>query len=329
MENLVSICIPVFNGEAFLSESLQSVIHQDYPSLEIIIVDDGSSDGSLAIAADYAKKDNRIRIEKNPGTLGLVQNWNKCIRLSSGQWFKLHFQDDLMEPYCISEMLNFALQHDASLVLSDRTYLYEKGIDKGHRHLFETRLKKLDVYIDHTRLVSVEEIADIFTGDFLGYNFLGEPIVGLLNKKCITRYGEYDTNFLQVSDFEFWLRVSLNEGLGYIKKPLTKFRVHDSSQTSRNSKKNRSKKSVSTQMTDRIHLGLKIAKNDTYLTYRQHVKKVHATTIEQLLSRKFTKYIAATGYFTSKRLFGPEILAYFKHNPLTLLKAFYHDVARL
>lgn len=329
MKSLVSICIPVFNGAAFLSESLESVISQSYQFLDIIIVDDGSSDSSLTIAEDYAKKDDRIRVIKNPRNLGLVQNWNRCIELVSGDWFKLHFQDDIMEPNCISDMLEFAIHNNIGLVLSDRKYFYESEVNEKQKDFYERRLKKLDANIERTRFVAPEEIAEIFTENFLGANFLGEPIVGLLKKDRIAKYGDYDPQLSQICDFEFWLRISLNEGLGFVKKPLTQFRVHGSSQTVRNAKDKKSKKSVSLRVIDRIHLGLKIMKSDFYLTYRLYVKNTCGTTIEKLVVSKFTEYIVSIGYFKSKKLFGPEILAYFSYRPFTFLKALYNDMARL
>lgn len=323
-EKLVSICIPVFNGEKFLSDSLESVIYQSYPFIEIIIVDDCSTDSSLAIAEKYSNRDERIRVIRNTRTLGLVQNWNNCISHASGKWLKLHFQDDLMQPECISEMMEFASQYDVTLILSDREYFYEEGVSASKKAILEERLKRLDAYVDQTRLVSVAEIADIFTNDFLGLNFLGEPIIGLFKKELVAKYGVYDTNLAQISDFEYWLRISLNEDTGFIKKPLSKFRVHGASESSRNSSDNHK---VSPWMLDRIRLGLKILQNQYYKKYRDYLKRRNYP-IEKLVTSKFTKYVVSTGYFKSRRIFGPEVLSYFNHRPWNLIMAIYHDIVR-
>ena len=83
---LVSICIPVYNGEKYLAQALESCIGQTYPNVEIIVCDDRSSDNSLEVIA--ALSSPLIRIHQNEKNLGLVGNWKKCIEMAKGEWIK-------------------------------------------------------------------------------------------------------------------------------------------------------------------------------------------------------------------------------------------------
>ncbi|MBK2255832.1 glycosyltransferase family 2 protein [Francisella philomiragia] len=102
---LVSVIIPIYNVEQFLSRCLDSVINQTYKNLEIILVNDGSSDNSLEICEDYAKKDNRIKIvNKNNGGLSSARNAGLDICkgkyisfIDSDDWVSLDYIDILYE----------------------------------------------------------------------------------------------------------------------------------------------------------------------------------------------------------------------------------------
>ena len=85
---LVSICIPTYNGEAFIAEAIQSAIAQTYPNIEIIVSDDGSADKTVAIAQSFQSQtsaDFRIVLHRN---YGLSQNWNFCISQTKGEYIK-------------------------------------------------------------------------------------------------------------------------------------------------------------------------------------------------------------------------------------------------
>ena len=90
----VSICLPVYNGERFLREAIESVLAQTYEDYELLISDDLSQDSSLEIAHSYAKRDTRIIVSSNPKNLGLFANYNACQKLASGKYIKPFAQDD-------------------------------------------------------------------------------------------------------------------------------------------------------------------------------------------------------------------------------------------
>ena len=85
----VSICLPVYNGETFIGEAIESVLAQTFDDYELLISDDGSEDSSLEIAHGYAKRDKRISAWKNPRNLGLFANYNACMNQARGKFINL------------------------------------------------------------------------------------------------------------------------------------------------------------------------------------------------------------------------------------------------
>ena len=82
---LVSVVVPVYNMEAFLPETLDSILASDYPNFEVVVVDDGSKDASYRIACDYAKKDQRVRAYTQPNG-GACAARNRAARLAKGEF---------------------------------------------------------------------------------------------------------------------------------------------------------------------------------------------------------------------------------------------------
>src|ERR1051325_8445652 len=97
----VSVCVPTYNGSAYVGDCLRSIQAQTFDDFEILVVDDDSDDQTWEIVAQYGKADARIRSVTNPRRLGLVGNWNRCVELSRGEWIKFVFQDDVLKRNCL------------------------------------------------------------------------------------------------------------------------------------------------------------------------------------------------------------------------------------
>ncbi|MGZ3776193.1 MAG: glycosyltransferase [Mucilaginibacter sp.] len=97
MEPLVSIALCTYDGEKFLAKQLDSILAQDYKNIEIIAVDDCSDDNTPQILKDYALKDKRLRVYVNDQNMGHTLNFEKAIKLCSGEFIALADQDDLWE----------------------------------------------------------------------------------------------------------------------------------------------------------------------------------------------------------------------------------------
>lgn len=122
---LVSIAVCTYNGEKYLREQLDSLIHQTYQNLEIIVVDDRSSDRTMEILSVYAKEDKRIKIFQNEHNLGFVQNFSKALTLCAGDCIALADQDDIWKLDKIEIFLREIQEH--TLIYSDAILIDQDG----------------------------------------------------------------------------------------------------------------------------------------------------------------------------------------------------------
>jgi glycosyltransferase involved in cell wall biosynthesis len=114
----VSIGMPVYNGERFIHEALDSILAQTYPYFELIISDNASSDGTAEICRDYATRDGRIRYHRNEKNLGLSRNFNCVFEMSSGKYFKWAAHDDRLAPEFLAKCVD-ALDRNPLIVLCE------------------------------------------------------------------------------------------------------------------------------------------------------------------------------------------------------------------
>lgn len=128
---LVSIGVPVFNGERELDRCLDGLLRQDYPNLEIIISDNASTDGTQAICERYAQADRRIQYVRADRNNGSYWNFNKVFELSSGTYFMWAAHDDAREPTFVSLCVS-QLEHNLDAVLcQSHTAVWIEGHDKA------------------------------------------------------------------------------------------------------------------------------------------------------------------------------------------------------
>ena len=125
-EQLVSICIPTYNGAKFIAEAMESAIAQTYDNLEIIVSDDASKDDTLKIIESYKDKtDIPIHIFHHQPK-GIGANWNNCIKKSKGDYIKFLFQDDVLMPTCVERMVKMAINNDnVGLVYCKREIIFD------------------------------------------------------------------------------------------------------------------------------------------------------------------------------------------------------------
>jgi len=117
VEDLVSIIIPVYNGEMYLKETLTSCLNQSYSNIEILIVDDSSTDNSAAIAQEIGKEDSRIRYYRHEKNKGFCNNVNDGAARSNGDYILILGQDDMLPGNHIKSMLSvFENNKDIAMV---------------------------------------------------------------------------------------------------------------------------------------------------------------------------------------------------------------------
>jgi len=107
MDPLVSILIPVYNREKYILETIDSAINQSYRNIEVIVVDNCSTDGTWQILNEMASTDDRIKIYQNAENIGPVKNWKKCIEYSNGEYSKILWSDDVIASSFIEKTLPY------------------------------------------------------------------------------------------------------------------------------------------------------------------------------------------------------------------------------
>lgn len=148
MRSLISVIIPVYNAEKHLKKSIESVINQSYSNLEIILINDGSIDGSADICKQYLTKDNRIVfIDKE--NEGVSKSRNLGIEISHGQYLMFVDSDDYIDEYYIQEMLNYLVEKKFDVIVSGMKLVNEKGT-----------LKSQNLYLKENSQISFDQIIE-------------------------------------------------------------------------------------------------------------------------------------------------------------------------
>lgn len=219
----LTVCIPTYNYAHFLPEAIESVLNQSFADFELVIVDDCSTDDTAAIIRDYAARDGRIRFSINQRNLGMVENWNLCLRHAGGEYIKFVFGDDLLtSPDALKKMVALMdSDSSVSLVASAR-----KLIDPSSRVIkTESRFRKTMIMpgVDVIRRCLLEQ-----------KNLIGEPTVVMFRKKNAVR--GFKENYRQLVDMEMWFYLLEQGRFAYINEPVCAFRRHPAQQTELNSR---------------------------------------------------------------------------------------------
>jgi len=110
--DLISILIPVYNREKFIKETVSCAQNQTYENIEIVIVDNQSTDNTWTILKDMAKNDLRIKLFQNRENIGPVRNWKRCIDEAKGKYGKILWSDDLIAHDFLEKTIHFFIDHD-------------------------------------------------------------------------------------------------------------------------------------------------------------------------------------------------------------------------
>lgn len=205
----VSVILTTFNREYFFTEAIESILEQDYPNLEIIISDDGSSDNTFAFACEYAHEHPHIKVVQNAHSKGSAGNRNNGLDYASGDLVLLLDDDDLLFKEAISQMVEAYLQFNkhygiilANCTRSDDGFLSGKGINE-------------------TREVSFKEV--------LCGKLEGEFITLFERKLLGTR--RFNENLKRGNMGLLWLRMHRQSPCFYLHRPLKFYRIHAESLT--------------------------------------------------------------------------------------------------
>jgi len=209
---LVSVCIPVYNGEKYIKETIQSVISQRYDNIEIIVQDNASTDATWNILKDLAQTCPQLSLKRNERNEGMAPNWNLAINRACGDYIMLLSADDLLAPGFLTACLKVIQNASVDIVTTDH-FLLRKG-------------------------VKVKRKISVAQGDYR--NFAGTVLLlnpfsinfSLFKKETITRLkreGRLFSESFFTCDYDLWIRAALSGiNVHYIEQPLGTYRVHES-----------------------------------------------------------------------------------------------------
>ena len=205
MEPLVSIVVPVYNQGQYLDEALQSLLGQTYRNIEIIVLDDGSSDTTPEVLKKYT---GRLYWESQPN-MGQSSTLNKGWQMAKGEFLSYLSGDDALLPDAIATSVDY-LARNPSAVL---TYCDFHLIDPDSRVIRQVMTPDFDFHRMITDVVCPPGPGPLF------------------RRGAFEKAGLWDAQFRQMPDYEYWLRLGLQGDFVRIPRVLAKFRVHESSQT--------------------------------------------------------------------------------------------------
>ena len=188
---LVSVITVVFNGRSYLEGCLESVLHQDYPNLEHIVVDGGSADGTLDILHRY---EDRIAFWKSEPDHGIYDAWNKGLREARGEWICFLGVDDEFLPGAVSAYMTLANRHpEADYLSSQVRWVHPSGYERT--------------------------IGGPWTWQQFSRYMCTAHVGSMHRRRLYDRLGSYDTSYRIVADYELLLRA--REGLNAAYTPVT------------------------------------------------------------------------------------------------------------
>lgn len=202
---LVSIVIPAYNHAGFLSQAIESVLAQDYPHIELIVLDDGSTDATPQVLAQYTER----LFWETQENLGQAATLNKGWLMGRGDILGYLSADDVLRPGCTRAAVE-VLEAHPDVVL---TYSDFELIDPRSRPIRTVRAEEFD----YRRMV---------------VDFVCAPGPGVFfRRSAFKAAGGWDSALRQMPDYEYWLRLGLLGEFRRIPRTLAAFRVHESSST--------------------------------------------------------------------------------------------------
>jgi glycosyltransferase involved in cell wall biosynthesis len=210
---LVSIIIPVFNGANYLEEAIESALNQDYPSIEILVVNDGSEDEGQTLAILEGYKDKVRVFNKENG--GVASALNLGIRNMEGEFFSWLSHDDLYYPNKVSEEYRaYQSQRRKNVIIYSDYLVFSPENPAGY----------------------LEEMSKIASDSFRYWLLTKSQLNGctlFIPKSAFDDCGDFDETLKTTQDYDMWFRMSKKYDFVYLNECLVKFRVHANQDSSK------------------------------------------------------------------------------------------------
>lgn len=208
---MISFIIATYNGEKYLRDTVKSALGQKNCEVEVIIIDDGSSDNSVDVACQLEKEDCRVHAYKNDTNIGFCKTVNRWVRIALGDFIVVLDQDDILaENHCENALKLF--DDDTVIVFNDHYLINSEG------EIFDT-----DTHCLHR---------DILLQDLISSNKI--PVPGLMMKKeSLVQVGGYPElkEFPNYGEYNTWIRMALIGKIKFCKDNIAFYRRHESNMT--------------------------------------------------------------------------------------------------
>lgn len=221
MQPLVSVVVPVFNGMPHLQACIDSILAQDYPNLDIVLMEGGGTDASLALMQSVG--DPRVRVEQMPPGTSAAANWTAATQAAKGELIKLVCQDDVIAPDAISRQVADLQAHPSAVMAIAQRDI----IDANGKVLYARR---------GTQGLPSGLIAGplaIHSAYIQGTNVLGEPLAVLFRRDALLASLPWDDSNPLMLDVSMYEKVARLGGVVVRKESVGAFRVSTSSWSTR------------------------------------------------------------------------------------------------
>ena len=212
---MVSVIIPVYNSERYISEAVESVLNQTYRNLQVIVINDGSTDGTERALEPYMDHINYFFQENR----GVAAARNVGIRSSRGRYIAFLDSDDIWMPEKLENQVSYMIGHpEFKFLYSDYVYFNDDNLDvKDSIPLYK----------------NAKPAGCIFHNLVMSSHFLHTSTV-LAKREIIEEVGGFDERFRLGEDYELWLRISAIYDIGYVEGVFSGYRRHPGSLTANN-----------------------------------------------------------------------------------------------
>ena len=198
LKPFLSVAIPVFNRRHLCPKAVQSVLAQNIDDLEILVVDNASTDGTWEVLQTF--KDSRLRLIRNPTNLGMFGNFNRCVELSRGEWLRILCSDDALTPNGLSEELRLLrCVSPESIVFNSAGSAISGGGEE---------IAPLGKLLAPGEYSSAQAVRLLLAGLALfGANPLNFPSGIFFRREAAVAAGGFDLSFRHCADVDLWLRL--------------------------------------------------------------------------------------------------------------------------
>lgn len=211
----VCICVPTYNAEKTLPETLDSILGQTWRDLEVLVVDNASTDRTAEIADGYAARDSRVRVLRNSENVGGEGNFTRCLALASGKYTAVFHSDDIYTPEMIARMAAFLDANPEAGAVFSMAQLIDAAGKPGRIYRMPPELRGKNKF----------GFDEIFRAVLKYGNFFFCPGVMARSEVYRDYIRKWDAGGFNTSaDLDVWLRILLRHKIGIIDEPLLRYR---------------------------------------------------------------------------------------------------------